>query len=505
MHKGTLAVLHRLIHDRELQLYDGTRLLGSDRYEEAKIQANCKTDEEMAAKKILKIKDNFRLVGLAEPPSLGGSAKGQWLTTEMLSMFLFHEMRSLSRSEEELVLRSLTGVEPNNEVISNVLDLAYKLRSSEDNSLATIANSLTTRQLVRIARRQTKFPTDDIYEYVQKACLGRFLPPLARESLENMLEQMAITKSTEAKPTRVMRHLTDTELTIGNTTVPVSTSANKTKIPETLFYDTDQNLMTMEEMLRDYVMGEHLLLIGNQGVGKNKLVDRMLNMLNRSREYIQLHRDTTVQSLTLQPTVDSGVIKMLDSPLVKAVKSGHVLVVDEADKAPTHVTCILKTLVEAGEMILSDGRRIVPPNSLSFKEGDVQMHPDFRMIVLANRPGFPFLGNDFFAALGDLFSCHAIDNPCIDSEMTMLQQYAPDVPNRTLYKLVKVFSELRSRADEGSIQYPYSTREVVNIVKHLQRFPNEALGQVVRNVFDFDAYDSEVQKTLEEILQKNGM
>lgn len=28
------------------------------------------------------------------------------------------------------------------------------------------------------------------------------------------------------------------------------------------------------------------------------------------------------------------------------------------------------------------------------------MHPDFRMIVLANRPGFPFLGNDFFQAVG---------------------------------------------------------------------------------------------------------
>jgi len=31
----------------------------------------------------------------------------------------------------------------------------------------------------------------------------------------------------------------------------------------------------------------------------------------------------------------------------------------------------------------------------------IPMHPDFRMIVLANRPGFPFLGNDFFAALGE--------------------------------------------------------------------------------------------------------
>lgn len=42
------------------------------------------------------------------------------------------------------------------------------------------------------------------------------------------------------------------------------------------------------------------------------------------------------------------------SSKVKAVKLGHVLVVDEADKAPTNVTCILKTLVENGEMILAD-------------------------------------------------------------------------------------------------------------------------------------------------------
>jgi midasin (ATPase involved in ribosome maturation) len=66
-----------------------------------------------------------------------------------------------------------------------------------------------------------------------------------------------------------------------------------------------------------------------------------------------------VQTLTLQPTVVDGIIKYEDSPLVHAVRMGHILVVDEADKAPTHVTCILKTLVESGEMHLADGRRIV--------------------------------------------------------------------------------------------------------------------------------------------------
>lgn len=48
-----------------------------------------------------------------------------------------------------------------------------------------------------------------------------------------------------------------------------------------------------------------------------------------------------------------------DSPLVRAVREGRTLVVDEADKAPLEVVIILKGLVEDGEMLLSDGRRIV--------------------------------------------------------------------------------------------------------------------------------------------------
>lgn len=54
-------------------------------------------------------------------------------------------------------------------------------------------------------------------------------------------------------------------------------------------------------------------------------------------------------------------------------------------------------------MILSDGRRIVPSNDVRAQNPStniIPIHPDFRMIVLANRPGFPFLGNDFFGSLG---------------------------------------------------------------------------------------------------------
>lgn len=62
------------------------------------------------------------------------------------------------------------------------------------------------------------------------------------------------------------------------------------------------------------------------GTGKNKLVDRLLHLVGWEREYMQLHRDTTVQSLTVTPTLIDGVISYDDSPVIKAAKNGRVLV-----------------------------------------------------------------------------------------------------------------------------------------------------------------------------------
>ncbi|XP_026561155.1 von Willebrand factor A domain-containing protein 8 [Pseudonaja textilis] len=340
---------------------------------------------------------------------------------------------------------------------------------------------------------------------------GRFL--MSAERYDKLLTAIAPTPA-NIKPISRSKHsghrdaceIKSGVLRIGSVQIPVYNPYESMKVPDVLFYENPQHMMVMEDMLKDFLLGEHLLLVGNQGVGKNKIVDRFLHLLNRPREYLQLHRDTTVQSLTLQPSVKEGLIVYEDSPLVKAVKKGHILMIDEADKAPTNVTCILKTLVESGEMILSDGRRIVSnPTAADGRKNVIVIHPDFRMIVLANRPGFPFLGNDFFGTLGDIFSCHAVDNPKPNSELAMLRQYGPDVSDLVLQKLVAAFGELRSLADQGIINYPYSTREVVNIVKHLQKFPTEGLANVVRNVFDFDSYNKEMREILIRTLHKHGI
>ncbi|CAH1987082.1 unnamed protein product [Acanthoscelides obtectus] len=500
IHPSTLTVLHRLVHDRELQLYDGKRIISSERYNLLQEHYNL-TEEQLTESGVLKIHPDFRIIAIGEPPNLQSST-GNWLSPEVLSLFVFHEMRTLSKPEEMHIISSKVG--PISKHLHRIIDLAHMLRTSPDQSLQNLAGHLSTRQLLRIASRMKKYHTSP-FEILQETFMIKFLPSLTKQALEKTITNVGIVPSYIKEDEPVECSVKDGILTIGNSSIPVYQGGNLTKVPDILFYDVPQHLRLMEKLLQDFQLGYHLLLVGNQGVGKNKIVDRFLELMNRPREYIQLHRDTTVQTLTTQPTVKDGVLVHEDSPLVKAIKLGHVLVIDEADKAPTHVTCILKTLVESGQMILSDGRRIVPklPKDKNH-ENYIETHPDFRIIVLANRPGFPFLGNDFFGALGDLFSSHSVDNPTRESEILLLRRYGPSVPLETIKKLVDIFGDLRRMADQGLVNYPYSTREVVNIVKHLEKFPESDIEDVIFNVFDFDRYNPEMIDTLGEVLVRHG-
>lgn len=205
-----------------------------------------------------------------------------------------------------------------------------------------------------------------------------------------------------------------------------------------------------------------------------------------------------------QTTLDGGVIRYIDSPLLRAVQLGRILVIDEVDKAAAAVVAGLASLAGRGEMTLADGRRIRPAHKLG-QDGDIIVHPNFRLILLANRPGFPFLGNPFLRVLGDNFSCYSVSNPDIDSEQKVLSQLAPDLDPELLRSLVSAFGDLRKAFDAGTLSYPFSLRELIALVRHLKRFPEERLDTVLRNVFDFDVSRPEVLDTLYTVLRKHKL
>lgn len=181
----------------------------------------------------------------------------------MLSLFLFHEMRPLSNSEETHIIQSLYG--KTNDKMSKIIKFASFLRTSDDPVLQSLSSSFSTRQLLRIAKRVANYPLDSAYESVQKACLARFLPPMAKRALDDALSTQGIPNDTASENADIKSVVTDEEVIIGNTRVERCLTAAKSKVPDILFYDVPQHMALLEWLLQDFSLGEHLLLVGNQG------------------------------------------------------------------------------------------------------------------------------------------------------------------------------------------------------------------------------------------------
>eukprot|EP00668_Euglena_longa_P001746 GGOE01002056.1.p1 GENE.GGOE01002056.1~~GGOE01002056.1.p1 ORF type:complete len:1414 (-),score=516.23 GGOE01002056.1:25-4002(-) len=505
---GCLPFLQRLLVDHEVALYDGTLFKTEAEFELLKQQLAC-SDEELEMRKVFRVHKSFRVIALAS-----SSAGLKWLQNEAQCMFSYHYIRPLTNTEAQQVI---TGLYPKVSAGDLRELLAFQTHLSSMAAKDPSLKPLSLRQLLRVARHLANFPSE-VRLQIARCILYVFQPLFQQQKLEQVFKACGLppvyaersTLAVEAKDEKVeantVRRVTIGKVSLALPRADMEDASSHTLVPSVLFYDNPQHTRTLQELLMSYSTGDHLLLIGNQGVGKNKLADRLLHLLSMPRHYIQLHRDTTVQSLTVTPAVHGGVVHWEDSPLVKAVKAGHVLVVDEVDKAPVEVVGVLKGLIEDRQMALGDGRRIVGDLALATQDPNaIAMHPRFRLFALSNRPGYPFLGNDFFMTCGDLFACHSIDNPDEDSIRAVLRSYGPAVPMETINLVIEAFTKLGALVDKGMLSYPYSLREMVNVVKHLQRYPFDGLEAALSNVFHFDRHDPTTYRVLAELFQKFGV
>ncbi|KAJ3774347.1 AAA domain-containing protein [Lentinula raphanica] len=530
---GTAGSLARFVQDREVELWEGRRMVAE------------KDIDEDDASLLSTAHPSFRIIATASK----SLSLRDWLSDEHANMFFTIPSSPMPLDEERTVLLR-TRCEP--AVVEILLAFAEKYRqkmgmsldsSGKGSSTAVQKNrKLGTRTLIRISSRLARFPQDaspgTLKKILAHALLAEFLPKTERMVLDGLMEEAGLGRTSVSGDDDIYSSSPFIDSTgqsaalvfpAPSRTVPSNNSHSvpqPTPTPISLFdpakdpagsilvpymdYFHDNSLQT--GLMRDLavemeVMGEHLVLLGNQGVGKNKIIDRLCQLLRRPREYIQLHRDSTVAQLMFTTSLTNGVLTYSDSPLLRAIRFGRVMIVDEADKAPEHVVAVFRSLAGRGELTLSDGRRVRRKGREDRKGDDLDIivHENFRLVLLANRPGYPFLGNHFLQVLGESFSPYAISNPDQASERKLLQQLAPEMDEDLILRLVGAFSDLRKGYETGTVGYPYSLRELINLVRHMRAYPNDPLEDVFRNVFDFDVYKPDTIEKLREILDHHGL
>ncbi|GAA6044030.1 hypothetical protein JCM8097_004313 [Rhodosporidiobolus ruineniae] len=493
----TAGSLARLIQDREGELWEGKRLT-----------VGAAPGRENGGEGVLEpISPSFRII----TTSTKATSPSTWLTEDLASNLTALPTFPMSPSEERALLLS-TSCPP---TLVDQLELFSTRYRELTAATGSKSRRLGTASMVRIARRLARFPSEPLRLLLERALLVDFLPNTEREAVASLMHEVGL----ESAPAAVVPPVEVGKMSLrfevpGEEAreVPLfdlekEDAAGASHVPfMESYHDNSQQTALMRDIAIDLeLLGEHVLLLGNQGTGKNKITDRLLQLLRRPREYVQVHRDSTVSSLLVQTSLDGGKITYKDSPLLQAIQLGRVLIIDEVDKAPPPVTAALASLASRGELSLPDGRRVRPPSRPASRADDVVVHPNFRLVLLANRPGWPFLGNAFVDSIGDHFSTYAIANPDVESELRVLRQLAPELPEELLRSLVLAFQELRVEFEKQTISYPFSLRELLALARHLRRFPSDPLDQALRSIFDFDLHHPEVLDALKTVLYKHRL
>jgi MoxR-like ATPase len=489
-----LTSLQSLMIDRDFPLVDGRRAVRSDCINLADPEAE---------KASVPIHRSFRVVALA---SLDTDSQ-KWMTPGLMSMLSTIHLPPPTDECLRAILKQSSTQVISEDIIDSLLIVRRILKGNVAEECGVAP--LSTRNMIRAVRRLGDATKNDLYDVLGSIFLVDLLPPSQRLVLDSILKSAGIESAASRhdmeESTRTMEIILEEESArIGSVSIPRKQAKRPEMVPSPQAFDIPAHTKIIHNVLAEWKNGERsFLFLGNQGTGKNKITDRICEIGNWEREYIQLHRDSTIGQLTLTPQLEDGKIVWNDSPLIRAVRDGCVLVVDEADKAPVEVISVLKGLVEDGELLLADGRRISKHRENS--PGIIPIHPDFSLWVLANRPGYPFHGNDLIREIGDCFSVRIISNPDLNSEMALLKSYAPGLDFDTIRAIASSFAELRKYSDNRDISYPYSTREAIAVVKHIERFPSDSLVSALHNVLDFDSYDEHTYALLGQVFQRHGI
>jgi len=139
-----------------------------------------------------------------------------------------------------------------------------------------------------------------------------------------------------------------------------------------------------------------VMLVWETGTGKTTLVKEMAMEQNKTLIRLNLNGETGTDELLGKYILrqesgksDSETI-WIDWPMLKAIKEGHRLLLDEINAALPEVLLAIQSLAESNDWVL--GNIMLPE-----KEGEVIIpHADFRLFATANPAGWAYWGTKDF-------------------------------------------------------------------------------------------------------------
>ncbi len=189
-------------------------------------------------------------------------------------------------------------------------------------------------------------------------------------------------------------------------------------------------------------------LLGKPGVGKTTLAYAAAKTLGQDVYIMQATMDTRPEDLIVLPVVgEDQRIRYVASPLVSAMLTGGVLILDEGNRMSEKSWASLAPLLDA--------RRYVESLVAGIK---IEAHPNFRFVATMNEDSSTFELPEYIHSR--LQPQIFVDFPEREEELLILRENLPHL-EQSILEYVADFLQKAHRADER-----YSVRDGINIARY---------------------------------------
>ncbi|MBI4567724.1 MAG: AAA family ATPase [Planctomycetes bacterium] len=207
-------------------------------------------------------------------------------------------------------------------------------------------------------------------------------------------------------------------------------------------------------------------LIGKPGVGKTTLAVAAARRVKKPVYIYQCTMDTRPEDLIVTPVISSGgQIAYHASPLVSAVITGGVAVLDEANRMSEKSWASLAPLL--------DNRRYVESIVAGVK---IAAHPGFRCCVTMNDDASTYEVPDYI--MSRIQPAVLVEFPPREEELAILKYNVGFAPEEAL-KLTVDFLQAAHGANLS-----YTTRDGVNVIRYSVKLARQRAGLSVAAAFD---------------------
>ena len=273
---------------------------------------------------------------------------------------------------------------------------------------------------------------------------------------------------------------------------------------ETVVNVMEDNVKIIPEKMSNYVPFGHfkdvkniikskiffpVFVTGLSGNGKTLMIEQVCAQLKRELYRVNITIETDEDDLMGGHTLVNGNIVYREGPVIKAMRKGAVLLLDEVDLGSNKLMCLQSVLEGKGYLIKKTGEYVQP------KEG-------FTIIGTANTKG---QGSDD----GKFIGTQLMNEAMLERfAITMQQEYPPLVTERKIVekemalnghevdkefceKLVDWASVIRKTFYEGAIDDVITTRRLVHIVNAWKMFGDRLKSiELCISRFDEETRDS---------------